>query len=260
MKATDFINRHWKNLLIAVLLVFLFIAFRQCKGEKDKNQVIAAAAKDLQAKVKADSLERAEERKAFARDKQDAEGRRELAVVEKQEADKKVQQQQKIIDKLVAVIRKEDVTDTDVGDMVQVSKQYKNACDSLPAQIDILNHALADKDSAINEWSDILAYEIQLRDEEIYKEMNYSDSLKADFNRQTALLKLALKTGKPRGRLLGGISVLGNENQFLSGAGVVLAYQTKGGKQYQVSPKFIKVPGGNAQAYYEGTVLFTIFK
>jgi hypothetical protein len=258
MKATDFINRHWKNLLIAVLLVFLFIAFRQCKGEKDKNQVIAAAAKDLQAKVKADSLERAEERKAFARDKQDAEGRRELAVVEKQEADKKVQQQQRTIDKLVAVIR--STPEIPDSSFVLVSPDYKAACDSLPAQIDILNHALADKDSAINEWSDILAYEIQLRDEEIYKEMNYSDSLKADFNRQTALLKLALKTGKPRGRLLGGISILGNENQFLSGAGVVLAYQTKGGKQYQVSPKFIKTPGGNAELYYEGTVLFTIFK
>jgi hypothetical protein len=259
MKATDFINRHWKNLLIVVLLVFLFIAFRQCKGEKDKNQVIAAAARSLQVKVKADSLERAEERKAFSKVKQDAEGRRELAIVEKQEADKKVQQQQKIIDRLAGIVRNAPVV-IEPANSVLVSKDYKAACDSLPAQIDILNDALADKDSAINEWSDILAYEIQLRDEEIYKEMNYSDSLKADFNRQTALLKQALKTGKPRGRLLGGISVLGNENQFLSGAGVVLAYQTRGGKQYQVSPKFIKVPGGNAQAYYEGTVLFTIFK
>jgi hypothetical protein len=159
---------------------------------------------------------------------------------------------------LVAVIR--STPEIPDSSFVLVSPDYKAACDSLPAQIDILNLALADKDSAINEWSDILAYEIQLRDEEIYKEMNYSDSLKADFNRQTALLKQALKTGKPRGRLLGGISILGNENQFLSGAGVVLAYQTRGGKQYQVSPKFIKTPGGNAELYYEGTVLFTIFK
>jgi hypothetical protein len=256
-----FILQYFDRILwIGLALFVAFLLIKPCNKSADRFAVLQQQNKDLQAKVKADSLERAEERKAFSKVKQDAEGRRELAVVEKQEADKKVQQQQKIIDKLVAVIRKEDVTDTDVGDMVQVSKQYKNACDSLPAQIDILNHALADKDSAINEWSDILAYEIQLRDEEIYKEMNYSDSLKADFNRQTALLKQALKTGKPRGRLLGGISVLGNENQFLSGAGVVLAYQTKGGKQYQLSPKFIKTPGGNAELYYEGTVLFTIFK
>jgi hypothetical protein len=74
-------------------------------------------------------------------------------------------------------------------------------------------------------------------------------------------LKQALKIGKPRGRLLGGISILGNENQFLSGAGVVLAYQTKGGKQYQVSPKFIRAPGqSSAELYYEGTVLVTIFR
>jgi hypothetical protein len=255
-----FILQYFDRILwIGLALFVAFLLIKPCNKSADRFAVLQQQNKDLQAKVKADSLERAEERKAFSKVKQDAEGRRELAIVEKQEADKKVQQQQKIIDRLAGIVRNAPVV-IEPANSVLVSKDYKAACDSLPAQIDILNDALADKDSAINEWSDILAYEIQLRDEEIYKEMNYSDSLKADFNRQTALLKQALKTGKPRGRLLGGISVLGNENQFLSGAGVVLAYQTRGGKQYQVSPKFIKVPGGNAQAYYEGTVLFTIFK
>jgi hypothetical protein len=254
-----FILQYFDRILwIGLALFVAFLLIKPCNKSADRFAVLQQQNKDLQAKVKADSLERAEERKAFSKVKQDAEGRRELAIVEKQEADKKVQQQQRTIDKLVAVIR--STPEIPDSSFVLVSPDYKAACDSLPAQIDILNLALADKDSAINEWSDILAYEIQLRDEEIYKEMNYSDSLKADFNRQTALLKQALKTGKPRGRLLGGISILGNENQFLSGAGVVLAYQTRGGKQYQVSPKFIKTPGGNAELYYEGTVLFTIFK
>jgi hypothetical protein len=260
MKFTELINKHWKNLLIVALLILLFIAFKQCKGSKDKHQALAAAAKSLEQKVRQDSIDRAAERKAYVQEKQETEGKRLLAETEKSEADKKVVQQQRTIDKLVAVIRKEDVTDTDVGDMVQVSKGYKQACDSLPAEIDKLNLALADKDSAINEWSSILAYEVQIRDEEIFKEMNYSDSLLVAFHNQRALFNQAMKTGKPRGRLLGGISVLGNQNQFLSGAGVVLAYQTKGGKQYQLSPKFIKVPGAEAEVFYEGSVLMTIFK
>jgi hypothetical protein len=265
MKVIDLINRHWKNFTIIILLVFLFILFRQCKGEKDHNQEIAAAAKSLEQKVRKDSIERAAERKAFVKEKQETEGKRQLAETEKTEADKVVHAQQKTIDRLAATIRREgnttlpiDPNNTDT--LALVTTSYKAACDSLPAEIDKLNIALADKDSAINEWSGILAYEIQIRDEEIYKEMNYSDSLKADFVRQTALLKSALKAGKVRGRLLGGISILGNQNQFLSGAGVILAYQSKGGKQYQISPKFIKVPGGSAEVFYEGAVLFTIFK
>lgn len=245
-------------LWIALALLVAFLLIKPCNKSADRFAVLQQQHKDLQAKVKADSLERAAERQAFHKEKRDLRSKRLLAELEKEESDYKVGQQQKTIDKLVAVIR--STPEIPDSSFVLVSPAYKQACDSLPAQIDILNLALADKDTALNAMIDLYDYEIQIRDEEIYKEMNYSDSLKADFNRQTALLKSALKIGKVRGRLLGGISVLGNENQFLSGAGVVLAYQTKGGKQYQVSPKFIKVPGGNAQAYYEGTVLMTIFR
>lgn len=264
MKVIDaFISKNAAKLLwLAAGILIAFIFLQQCKGRKqaDLFRQWQAQAKALEAKVKADSIARNEERKVFAREKQEAEGKRELAVVEKQEADKRVQLQQKTIDRLVGDVRNSVWVTNSTEPFAVVTPQYKAACDSLPAQIDMLNLALADRDTALNAMLDLYDYEIQIRDEEIFKEMNYSDSLKADFNRQTALLKQALNTGKPRGRLLGGISVLGNENQFLSGAGVVIAYQTKGGKQYQVSPKFIKVPGGTAQAYYEGTVLFTIFK
>lgn len=262
-----FVAKYFDRILWMTLLVFLLFFLYKCNGEKNKFQELAAQAKSLEAKVKADSIARNEERKAFQAEKKDAEGKRQLAEVEKGEADNKVKQQQKTIDRLAATVRRENifldtVTNWTVheSNSVTVSVQYKAACDSLPAEIDKLNVALADKDSAIDEWSSILAYEIQIRDEELFKEMNYSDSLKVDFVRQTKLLRSALQQGKPRGRLLGGISVLGNQNQFLSGAGVVMAYQTRGGKQYQISPKFIKVPGAEAEIYYEGTVLFTIFK
>jgi archaellin len=178
--------------------------------------------------------------------------------MEKSEAGKVVQMQQGKIQQLSAIIRN---APKEPASGVVVTTAYKNACDSLPAEIDKLNIALADKDTSINGIIDLYNYEIQIRDEELFKEMNYSDSLKVDFVRQTKLLRSALQQGKPRGRLLGGISILGNQNQFLSGAGVVIAYQTKGGKQYQLSPKFIKVPGATgAEVFYEGAVLFTIFK
>lgn len=261
MKFISVITTNFKNIMIGVLIVFLIIALMKCNGEKSKYKELAASARSLEAKVKADSIARNEERKAFQAEKKETEGKRQLAEVEKNEADKKVQQQQKTIDRLAAKITTEHGSGSiDTLSAILVSKAYKSACDSLPAEIDKLNLALQDKDSAIAEWSDILAYEIQIRDEELFKEMNYSDSLKVDFVRQTKLLRSALQQGKPRGRVLGGISVLGNQNQFLSGAGVVLAYQTKGGKQYQVSPKFIKVPGTEAEVFYEGTVLFTIFR
>lgn len=261
MKLIDaFISKNAAKILwLAAGILIAFIFLQQCKGRKQSEafKLLQVQAKSLEAKVKADSIARNEERKAFQAEKKDAEGKRQLAEVEKGEADNKVKQQQKTIDRLANAIRVETIPPA-TG--ILVSARYKQACDSLPAQIDMLNLALADRDTAINSMLDLYDYEIQIRDEELFKEMNYSDSLKVDFVRQTKLLRSALNQGKPRGRLLGGISVLGNQNQFLSGAGVVLAYQTKGGKQYQISPKFIKVPGTEAEVYYEGTVLFTIFK
>lgn len=260
MKALTFINKHWKNFLVVVLLLFIFLTLKQCRSEQSRHQALATAARNLEQKVKRDSAERALERMQFEDYKKDAEGKRQLAEAEKGEADKKVKDQQRTIDRLSGIVRNSVWATNSTDPFAVVSPQYKAACDSLPAEIDKMTAALADKDTAINGMLDLYNYEIQIRDEEIYKEMQYSDSLRQDFNRQTALLKSALKQGKPRGKLLGGISVLGNQTNFLSGAGVVLAYQSKGGKQYQLSPKFIKTPLGQAELYYEGTVLFTLFR
>jgi hypothetical protein len=256
--------KYTREIIITVLLitVALLFFFRSCGGREaiDKYKALQAENKKLIDKVNQDSVTRAEERKAFVKEKLETEGKRELAVIEKTEADKKVQQQQKTIDRLAGIVRNELVlrgsfNDTAAIHYSVVSTAYKAACDSLPAEIDKLNFALADKDSAIKEWSEILAYEVQIRDQEIYREMNYSDSLKADFNRQTVLLKSALKLAKPRGRFLAGAGIIGNQAQPLSGASIKFAYLTKGGKMYQVSPQILQ-----GELYYEGSVLITLFK
>jgi hypothetical protein len=244
-------------LILGLVLVVILMFVKPCGKAKqlDAYGQLQEKTKSLEAKVKADSIIRAAERQAFAKEKQETEGKRLLAETEKTESDKKVQQQQKTIDRLAGIVRSSNNSSNSSNNSVSVTTEYKRACDSLPAEIDKLNIALANKDSAINEWSSILAYEIQIRDEEIYREMNYSDSLKADFNRQTTLLKSALKIAKPRGRFLAGAGVLGNHTTFLSGAKIALAYQSKGGKQYQGEAMIIR-----GEAYYGGTVLITLFK
>lgn len=259
----QFVNKHYAKVFwMFAGALLIFILMRQChdKRQLDAFRKMEAQARSLEAKVKADSIARNEERKAFVREKQETEGRRQLAIVEKTEADQKVHAQQKTIDRLASVIRNTTGKPVD-SSFVLVSPDFKIACDSFPNEVAALNLALADKDSAIAEWSDILAYEIQIRDEELFKEMNYSDSLKVDFVRQTALLKSALKQGKPRGQFLTGVGIMGNLDQFLGGASFKAAYLTKSGKMYQYSPHVLKLLGmPSAKLYHELSVLFNPFK
>jgi hypothetical protein len=238
---------------MVLAFVVVVLVFTKACGNSDQYKALAAEAKSLREKVAKDSIERANERKQFITAKNEADGRRQLAEVEKSEADQKVSQQQRRIDQLTAIVRNAPATPPISG--ILVSAEYKAACDSLPNQIDKLNIALAEKDSAINDWSDILAYEVQIRDEEIFKEMQYSDSLKADFNRQTALLKTTLSTLRPRGKLLAGAGVIGNQTTFLSGAKVAIAYQTKTGKQYQAEAMIVR-----GEVYYGAGVMIQLFK
>lgn len=259
MNPLTFITKNFKNLMIGVLIVFLIIALMKCNGSNKKVDALQgqlAVNKKEKQKI-AYSLDSIF--KKHAADSATWAGEKQLAVIETKEADTKVKQQQKRIDQLVAVIRNEPEK-PDSSTMVLVTPAFKEACEDLPAEIDKLNRAIAEKDTAINEWSGLLAHEVQERD-------NTIESLRIEINKGKRLYdglekiaETAIARSKPRGRFMGGISILGNQNQFLSGAGVVLAYQTKGGKQYQVSPKFIKVPGTEAEVYYEGTVLFTIFR
>lgn len=262
MNILSTITQNFKNIVIIVLVIFAIIMLMKCNGEKNRNQALELAGKALQQKVAKAEAERLDGRKQFEDYKKDAEGKHILVTIEKQESDKKVQQQQRTIDRLAGIVRTAPVGGAiSSGAGVLVTPEFKQACDSLPAQIDLLNLALADRDTAINGMIDLYSYEIQIRDEEIYKEMNYSDSLKSDFNRQTVLLKQAIKIGKPRGTFLLGVGILGNEKKFLGGASIKAAYLTKGGKMYMYSPHVMQLPGmGSPVVVHEASIFITIFK
>lgn len=264
MKLIDaFISKNAAKILwLAAGILIAFIFLQQCKGRKQSEafKLLEAKAKTLEQKVATSEVQRLEGRKQFDDYKKDAEGRQQLIAVEKAEADKKVTQQQKTIDRLASVIRSTTNQPVD-SSFVLVSPDFKKACDSFPNEVAALNLALADRDTSINEMIDLYSYEIQIRDEELFKEMNYSDSLKVDFVRQTQLLKSALKQGKPRGQFLTGVGIMGNQDQFLGGASFKAAYLTKGGKMYQYSPHVLKLLGmPSAKLYHELSVLFNPFK
>lgn len=250
-----FIATNFKNILLLLAAVFIILLLHDCKGRKDHTAAIEKANRNLQQKHRQDSIDNENRCIVYEMKVREAQGQRQLKEVEKRETDKKVAIQQKEIDRLVAIVRNSNNNSNNSINSVSVTPEYKRACDSLPTEIDKLNAALVEKDSAINEWSSILAYEVQIRDEEIYWQGNYIDTLREDFNRQTALLRSSLQQGKPRGRLLGGVGLIGNEVNPLSGTKINLAYQSKGGKQYQGGAMIFK--GG---VYYEATVLITLIK
>lgn len=181
-------------------------------------------------------------------------GMKDLYEVEKKEADNNQKLQQKTIDRLASVIRANTGKPID-SSFVLVSPDYKEACDSLPEEINKLNQVIAQKDTTINEWTDILAYEVQQRDSTIEALTGQIDKGRDLFAQQSKITEAALKAAKPRGRLLGGIGLIGNELNPLSGTKINLAYQSKGGKQYQIGG--ILMRGG---VYYEATVLITLIK
>lgn len=259
MKAISFITKNFKNIMIGALILFLIIALMKCNGSNKKLDALQGQLADTKKEKKKIVYSLDSIFKKHSADSATWAGEKQLAVIETKEADNKVKQQQKRIDQLVAVIRNQPER-PDSSTMVLVTPQFKEACEELPAEIDKLNKVIAEKDTAINEWSGLLAHEVQERD-------NTIESLRIEINKGKRLYdglekiaETAIARARPRGRFMGGISVMGNQQQFVSGAGPVFAYLTKGGKQYQAAAKFIKVPGAEAELYYEGSVLFTIFK
>lgn len=255
-----FVRKYFDRILWVALLLVLLFTFKQCNDEKNKAELIAKTGEALVQKVKTDSANIAQERKAFEAEKKELQGKADLSDIEVKEADNKVRQQQRTIDRLTTSIRNQPAS-IDTSNAVLVSSNYKQACDSLPAEIDLLKASIADKDNALVNRDQLHAQQLLLRNEQITREQAYSDSLRIDFNTQTSLLKSALKQAKPRGRLLVGIGIMGNEKQLLSGASVKGAYQSKGGKQYQLAAHAVKNPvNSNTYLYYEGSVFFSLFK
>jgi hypothetical protein len=239
------------GLFIAVILLFFV---KGCGGKDSevkllKEQLSTLKGQKAQSDKSLDSVFR-----KHAADSAEWEGRKQLAVIKEQEADSKVKTQQRTIDQLVAVIRGATGRPVD-SSFVLVSPDFKKACEDMPAEIDRLNKTIADRDTAINQWTDILAYEVQERDGTI-------ESLRVEVDKQKRLYEgcelvaeTAIARLRPRGKLLAGAGVIGNQTTFLSGAKVMAAYQTKGGKQYQGGAILM---GGTV--WYEAGVMVQLFK
>lgn len=255
MKLLHLINQNLKTILaLAVVVLLILIFYKPCNKPGEKIEQLKAELKQVEQEKKELSNQLIFILAKHRTDSAEAAGKEKLAFVEKQEADKKVSQQQKLIDQLVAVVRNTP-TKIDTPNAVLVSADFKNACDSLPAEIDKLNTALAEKDTVINQWTDILAYEVQQRDSTIDALKYHISEQDGLFGRYKKVTEDVLKAARPRGRLLGGVGLIGNEINPLSGTKINLAYQSRGGKQYQVGGILMR-----GSVYYEATVLITLIK
>lgn len=254
-----FISTNIERILWITAIIVIILVFKKCgKGDGDtaklKAELTAIKKDKQQSDNKLDSIF-----KKHNADSADWAGRQQLAVIEKQEADSKVKQQQQTIDKLVVTIRHNTGKPID-SSFVLVSPAFKEACEDMPAEIDKLNKVIAEKDTAINQWSDIVAHEVQERDGTI-------ESLRVEIgNGQRIYNRLERKADslankvKPRGRLLGGFGVMGNRQQFVAGASGKVGYQDKRGKVYLISGHVMKFnPMPNPIIAGEISVLFKLF-
>jgi outer membrane murein-binding lipoprotein Lpp len=244
MKFTNPIRDSIIIVLIFAVVVLLFT--KGCGGNSDKFKALQAEAKSLREKVAQDSITRARER-VTERDKIFSAGQQTAAAIsEKHTSDKKVKELQGRVAGLANSLR----LHSSVTYVIDSANCEELAAQSLRLSAEVDGYR-KEADEAIN----LLNYEVLLRDSVIEKEVGYSDSLRADFNRQSTLLKTALATGKPRGKFLAGAGIIGNQTTFLSGAKVAIAYQTKGGKQYQAEGMIVR-----GEVYYGGSVLIQLFK
>lgn len=250
-------------LWLGVVLFILFL-FKRC-GDKKSAQLAAikAEAVKLQEKHKLDSISFTAQVARWQDSIRTADINSDLQVGVIKETEKKLQASQSRIKELTWIIRSESETGytmhiTNVhpdSPYAVVTQRYKAACDSLPDEIDKQNVTIAQLKEDNDGLVDLMNYEVVYRDSLIETGKEYIDSLRKDYNRQKSLTDQALKAAKPRGRLLGGIGLIGNELNPLSGTKINLAYQSKGGKQYQIGGLLMR--GG---VYYEATVLITLIK
>lgn len=252
-----------ERVTITGLILFIIILFfwKPCNKDADRIAELKAENAVLKKEKKdADNLN-IFQRQKYSTDSAEWRGKEQLAEREKQEADKKVAQQQNVIDRLAATVRRENAHPIDTSTAVLVSRTYKNACDSFPPENDKLRAQLAEKDSTIDIWSGVLAYEIQLRDSAIEAEQKHSAKLNELYTRQAKITEQALKAARPRGRLLLGAGIMGNQEKLLGGASAKAAYLTKKDKLYMYSPHLLQLPGmQKAGLFHEVTVMFNPFK
>jgi hypothetical protein len=254
MKALDLLNKYQKPILWLTVAILLYLLFANpCnRGQSAELKSLSAKTDSLERELKLRDERYATIQKDYAKDTAAARQQAQDAVNDVKAARKELQASKQTIYRLTARLEQ---SKTDTSDIVSVSSNYIEDCDSLAlvavnqqTQIDGFTEEAAEAEK-------LLRYETELRDEQINREKKYSDSLRADLALQTAIAKRAIEIGNPRGKLLAGAGVLGNQVNPLSGTKIALAYQSKGGKQYQAGAVLL---GGTV--YWEGSVLIQMFK
>jgi hypothetical protein len=251
MKLTQYLT--FKNLLIAGLIIFVLLLLRRCDGANKRLEKIIAANTRLNEQKKQDSLIHLAERARWEDSITHAGINSDLQVKVIQEQDKKLQASQSRISQLTAIIRNSsNNSNGSDSSFVLVSPDYKQACDSLPDEIDKQNTLIADLKESNEGLQELMNYETVYRDSLIEAEQQQVAALNSTIASKDKIIEQAMK---PRGRFLAGAGLIGNQTTFLSGAKVAFAYQTGGGKQYQGGAMVM-----NKTLYYEGTILITLFK
>lgn len=246
------LKKHFITIGLIGFIIFLLV--RGCGGRSgETTERLKAENKRLQEQNKSDQETHARERARWADSIALAGINSELQVKVIQEVEKKLGASQSTIARLASQIRNAN-TKPD-SSFVLVSPGYKQACDSLPPEIDKLNSVILELQTANTKLWDRMSHEMMVMDSALEVERNHVDRLDITIAAQQALISDAIKAARPRGRLLGGVGLIGNPETLLSGTKINLAYQTKNGKQYQVGGLILK-----GTAYYEATVLITLFK
>lgn len=259
MIATTFIAKNFKTIVwSAVTALVMFFLMRSCHGYKlDQKyaQWKQEAQKEILAVKQAYEKEktlRVQDSIANARARSESEA----AIADAKQANEKVEESAATIRRLTQSLAYFKAHDVD-SSFVPVHPGYIRDCDSLGLVAERQQREIEDARREVVEAGSLLQYEIVLRDQQIEREKEYSAMLLASFNAQSVRLKNALDMGKPRGSLWGGITAVWSESAPVAGAGVTVAYQSKGGKQYQVSPQFIKTPDMETpELIIQGTLLF----
>jgi hypothetical protein len=247
-----------KTVLVIIAVVMLIMLLRQC-GKSNKaeqiNKELTRLSDSLTNKVAADSAQQSRRLIRYQADSAQARQQVLKADSARYASESKLHASQSTVMRLVAKVEQYRYENDSNTVLIPVSENYIISCDSLTGVVVIQQREINEHQNNMDGLVELMNYEVILRDSLIEDGKEAIAELRRDFNAQTHYFNLAVKNNKPTGRLLGGLELMGNEINPLWGGGVVVAYQSKKGKQYQVGVK--ATPVG---IMYEGTILITLIK
>lgn len=250
--------KYSREIAIIIAVIMLIMLLRECNGrrkaEKERAELIRLS-DSLTSKVATDSAQQSKRLIKYQADS--AQARQEVLKADsaRYASESKLHASQSTVMRLVAKVEQYRYENDSNTVLIPVSENYIISCDSLTGVVVVQQQQINEHQKNVDGLVDLMNYEVILRDSLIEDGKAALMELRRDFNAQTHYFQLAVKNAKPTGRLLGGLELMGNEINPLWGGGVVVAYQSKKGKQYQVGVK--ATPMG---LMYEGTVLITLIK